>query len=207
MQKLAIVGIIVAILCSFVTIGVGCQFFNKTKSQIAEEIVIKYHQEHFYVTDVYDCDNMACDVWDMLIAQNISARIAVNTISATDVYRHAWVLAEVDQEEYLALDATNGQVYFRSDNASYYHGWYFNNPGELKNFLDLNLRASVISNLYETLLYEKNNVEISLNNPTNQNEKDKWMALFNELDQLGRDQLTQLAYLKSEISNLVNTLK
>jgi hypothetical protein len=46
--------------------------------QICEQIAAEYYGSHTYTEDeVYDCDNMAQDVWNMLKAKGINARIAV----------------------------------------------------------------------------------------------------------------------------------
>lgn len=48
--------------------------------QICEQIASEYYGSHTYSKDeVYDCDNMAQDVWNMLKAKGINARIAVGT--------------------------------------------------------------------------------------------------------------------------------
>lgn len=46
--------------------------------QVCEQIAAEYCGSHTYTEDeVYDCDNMAQDVWNMLKAKGINARIAV----------------------------------------------------------------------------------------------------------------------------------
>lgn len=46
--------------------------------QICEQIATEYYRGHTYnENDIYDCDNMAQDVWNMLKAKGINARIAV----------------------------------------------------------------------------------------------------------------------------------
>ena len=202
MQKLAVVGLIVAILLTFVPTSFSCQLFSKTKTEMSEDIVRNYSQEHFYIENVYDCDNMACDVWDILQSQNISARIAVNSINMTDENKHAWVLAEVNPGEYLALETTGGYVVTQSENASYYHGWYFDNPGEMRKFMDLKLEYSIINDFSVTIENEMYNVEMSLNSTSTQNEKDKWIHLFNQLDQIKRSQIEQIADINNQISQL-----
>jgi len=47
-------------------------------TQICGQIATEYYESHTYTDDdVYDCDNMAQDVWNMLKAKGINARIAV----------------------------------------------------------------------------------------------------------------------------------
>jgi len=46
--------------------------------QICERIAAEYYGSHTYAEgDIYDCDNMAQDVWNMLKAKGINAKIAV----------------------------------------------------------------------------------------------------------------------------------
>lgn len=46
--------------------------------QTCEQIAAEYYESHTYAEDdIYDCDNMAQDVWNMLKAKGINAKIAV----------------------------------------------------------------------------------------------------------------------------------
>lgn len=45
--------------------------------QVCEQIATEYNRSHIYIGDIYDCGYMAQDVWDMLEAKGINARIAV----------------------------------------------------------------------------------------------------------------------------------
>ncbi len=103
---------------------------------------------------------MATDVWDMLKAQGINARIKIGNvkveaenITAAD---HAWVLAEVSPAKYLALETTGGYAVWGEDNPLYYKGWSFDNPKEYKRFVELrqeyNIRVSLVKELNETVI-------------------------------------------------------
>lgn len=51
---------------------------NGRNIQVCEQIATEYYRSHTYdENDIYDCDNMAQDVWNMLKAKGINARIAV----------------------------------------------------------------------------------------------------------------------------------
>lgn len=53
--------------------------------RLCEQIVTEYTSGHTYSKDdVYDCDNMAQDVWDMLKAKGINARIAVGNFESVE---------------------------------------------------------------------------------------------------------------------------
>jgi hypothetical protein len=110
--------------------------------RIANEIVANYHKTHTYtLNDFYVCGDMASDVWDMLKTQGINAKINVGSVDKdiTDIKdaTHAWVLAEVAPNQYLALEATAGYSVQKTDNPRYYTGWSFYNPKQLKNYQQL----------------------------------------------------------------------
>jgi hypothetical protein len=49
--------------------------------KICEQLAAEYYKTHTYKEDnVYDCDNMAQDIWDMLEKKNINARIAIGSL-------------------------------------------------------------------------------------------------------------------------------
>lgn len=53
--------------------------------RLCEQIAVEYASGHTYSKDdVYDCDNMAQDVWDMLKAKGINARIAVGDFESVE---------------------------------------------------------------------------------------------------------------------------
>ncbi|WP_048065282.1 zinc ribbon domain-containing protein [Methanosarcina acetivorans] len=55
-----------------------------------EQIATEYASGHTYSKDdVYDCDNMAQDIWDMLKAKGINARIAVGNFKSAEDWRIA----------------------------------------------------------------------------------------------------------------------
>jgi hypothetical protein len=58
--------------------------------RLCEQIAADYCSSHTYSKDdVYDCDNMAQDIWNMLKAKGINARIAVGYIESADNSRIA----------------------------------------------------------------------------------------------------------------------
>ena len=114
---------------------------TERNTRIANEIVANYHKSHIYsLNDMYVCVDMASDIWDMLKAQGINAKINVGNVNKdiTDIKDadHAWVLAEIAPNSYLALEATGGYSVQKADNPRYYYGWSFDNPKELKDALD-----------------------------------------------------------------------
>ncbi len=128
-------------------------FTGLTKRQIAERIIKTYYATHEYIVDVHDCNNMSDDIWDMLKKQGISSRIVIGDVdqSINDILQsnHAWVLADIGDGEYLALETTNGQAVTRDENPRYYTGWYFKDPADVKANDDLrteyNARVMVLN--------------------------------------------------------------
>lgn len=81
---------------------------------------------------------MACDVWNMVRTKGFPARIQVGNISrditSLTEANHAWVLADVSQGKWLALETTAGRVVLLQENPRYYRGWSFESPKKYKEF-------------------------------------------------------------------------
>ncbi|CAD6491438.1 MAG: hypothetical protein FFODKBPE_00150 [Candidatus Argoarchaeum ethanivorans] len=140
---------------------------EEQKISICEEVAQQYYETHTYVqNDVFDCDNMACDVWNMLKTKGINAKIAVGNVDLDECgiedWNHAWVMAEVSPNTWLAIECTGGYVVY--ENPRYYHGHGFNNPKSLRDFnqlykeyqIQLNEYNNAI-NFYNALVNEYNN--------------------------------------------------
>ena len=114
-----------------------------TKVEKISGIAYDYHKTHTYVDDdIFDCDNMAQDVWNILKTEGINSEIVLgNTELAGDLTiedcNHVWILAEVSPNEWLAVETTNGKIIYKEDNERYYQGFLFNNPKSYRNFVKL----------------------------------------------------------------------
>lgn len=165
--------------------GLYCTIDKEKNIQICKQIASEYYKTHEYSNDdIYDCDNMAQDIWNMLKARGINARIAVgdfkpenrngikgeehlnNNLNSEepgnfeeigqisnlsylspcsgnldsqkiDNLTHAWVLAEVSPDYWLAIESTGGYVVYSTENESYYHGLIFSNPKNYRIFFEL----------------------------------------------------------------------
>jgi len=131
-----VIGIVVA------CVGFWPTSTTQTNLQICEQIAQDYYNTHQYINNnIFDCDNMAQDVWDMIVARGINAQIAIGNVdkAINDISdaNHAWVLAEVEPNQWLAIECTGGYVVYSSDNSFYYKGWFFDNPKDLTDFEDL----------------------------------------------------------------------
>lgn len=178
-----------------------------TKAETAENIVRYYHDTHEYsTTDLFICSDMASEVWNMLKTVGISAVIAVGDISVqvTDLVSctHAWVLAEVESGQYLALETTAGYSVSMSRNPLYYRGWTFSSPAALKSYNE-KIRE------YNTLVVVRNRIATQINetitlhnNAVNQTEADKYQAVYDALQVLKNEYEAQLTTLKSELNGL-----
>ncbi|APH38230.1 zinc ribbon domain-containing protein [Methanohalophilus halophilus] len=112
---------------------------EQKNTQICEEIVQNYYETHTYVSDdVFDCDNMAMDVWNLVESKGINAEIAVGNVDMKDAnledINHAWVIAEVSPQNWVAIECTSG--YLTYDDV-YYSGWFFDNPKNYQSFLNV----------------------------------------------------------------------
>ena len=181
-----------------------------TKAQIAEKIVQNYKASHLYEKDVYDCNNMASDVWNMLKAQGINSVIVVGSIQylITDILQsdHAWVLAEVAPGEKLALDATIGQAFTQTANSRYFRGWSFTDPADLKANDDLRIGYNTRVSFINTLATEVNEAMTLYNNASTQAEADKWLALYNKLKDIKTAQEALATSVMNQILALATKL-
>ncbi len=155
------------------------ELVGETPTETAENIVKHYHETHIYSKyDFFVCSDMALDVWDMLKAQGINALIQIGNVeTGTDNVseaNHAWVLAEVSQGEYLALETTGGYAVW--DNSLYYKGWSFDNPKEYKRFVELRYEYDTRANLIKQMT---GTLEVS--NVTMQEAGKQWLNVFDEM--------------------------
>ncbi|WP_372961199.1 hypothetical protein [Methanoregula sp.] len=110
--------------------------------RVIKGIVEQYHKDHTYIgNDIFDCEKMAMDVWDMVETQGITARIQVGNVeknvSKIEDANHAWVLAEVAPGQWVGMETTGGYLVCpvnavcSVNNPRYFTGWSFSNPKEL----------------------------------------------------------------------------
>ena len=186
------------------------EFEGLTTTEMLAKIVRDYEASHFYEEGVYDCNNMASDIWNMLKALGIDSVIVVghNDHLITDILEsnHAWVLVEVTPGEYLALDGTNGRTYTKSSGSLYFHGWSFLTPADLKANDDLVTERNAHVVFRNLLANEVNNAQTLYNNSSTQAEADKWMALYTKLKELKDDQEALIINLDNQILALATKL-
>ena len=183
------------------------ELVGATKAETAENIVRNYYETHEYSTsDLFMCSDMSLEVYNMLKAHDINARIVVGNkdTAITDILQsdHAWVQAEVAPGEYLALETTGGFAVPESKNPLYYRGWYFDSPRDLKRHNELvreyNLRVSI----HNDIVAESHEVLDEYNQATNQTTADKLEAVYNKLIELIEDQEAEMNDIEAELSGL-----
>ena len=183
------------------------ELVGDTTVETVTNIIEYYHDTHAYSkTDLFVCSDMAAEVWSMLKAQGIDARIVVGDIDIQIIdimfSTHAWILAEVDDGQFLALETTGGYVVYENDNDLYYRGWYFNSPADMKSYNELvkeyNVRVSIINQV----IAEDQAVVEAHNASTNPSEAAKLKAVHDTLTKLINAQEADLLAIEAEINGL-----
>ena len=187
------------------------ELVGATPAETAEKIVKYYHETHVYSAwDLFVCSDMAAEVWNMLKAKGINAKIVVGNKDTVidDILQsnHAWVHAEVAPGKYLALETTGGYAVPESENPLYYRGWSFDSPAELKANNDLvkeyNVRVGIISDIQD----EVKEVAKEHDQATNQSTADKLKAVYDKLVEVRDKQDAELQNVKAEIDGLATDI-
>lgn len=181
-----------------------------TAKEIVTKLVKDYYDSHYYLKNIYDCNNMASDLWDMLKKLNISSVIVIGSkdVVVTDILNtdHAWVMADLGNGEKLALDATGGQAITKEQNPLYYQGWTFSDPAALKANDDLKVAYNTRVNFINNLVAEINDAMNLYNNSSNQAEADKYLLLYNTLKDIKAAEEVAINQLKTQIDGLSTPL-
>jgi len=178
-----------------------------TVVETVTNIIEYYHDTHAYSkADLFVCSDMASEVWSMLKAQGINARIVVGSkdtpINDIILSDHAWLLAEVDGGQYLALETTGGYVVYEEDNPLYYKGWYFGSPAEMKSYNELVKEYNVRVEIINQIIAEDQQVVDEHNQSTNPTEAAKLLAVHNMLEELILAQEADILAIEDAINNL-----
>jgi outer membrane murein-binding lipoprotein Lpp len=160
-----------------------------TLVETVTNIIEYYHDTHAYSkADLFVCSDMASEVWSMLKAQGIDALIVVGSkdtpINDIILSDHAWLLAEVDSGQYLALETTAGYVVYENENPLYYQGWYFDSPADMKSYNELVREYNVRVEIINQIITEDQQVVAEHNQSTNPTEAAKLLAVHNMLEEL-----------------------
>jgi len=123
---------------------------DKIITQVLEDIIQVYQVTHTYSKkDFFVCADMALDVWNIVETKGINARIGVGSIQNPHAnwrdFNHAWVVAEVSPNRWLALEPTMGTIVHSYTNRNYYRGFFFDTPREFKEYVDLKKQVQKLS--------------------------------------------------------------
>lgn len=159
---------------------------GETTVETVINIIEYYHDTHAYsVADLFVCSDMAAEVWSMLKAQGIDSLIvvgnkdtAINDIILSD---HAWLLAEVGEGQYLAVETTGGYVVYENENPLYYQGWYFDSPADMKSYNELVREYNVRVEIRNYLATEVNKAAEAYNQSSNPTESARLLAVYEKL--------------------------
>ena len=114
---------------------------------VVREIVKEFHATHTYnATTLYTCARMSEDLWGVLTERGINATMYVGNIhenitSIRDA-NHAWVMAQVAPDTYVAIETTGGFLvcpdprFCSQDNPRYYRGFVFASPEDLEDAME-----------------------------------------------------------------------
>jgi outer membrane murein-binding lipoprotein Lpp len=159
---------------------------GETTVETVKNIIEYYHDTHAYsAADLFVCSDMAAEVWSMLKAQGIDSLIvvgnkdtAINDIILSD---HAWLLAEVGEGQYLAVETTGGYVVYENENPLYYQGWYFDSPADMKSYNELVREYNVRVEIRNYLATEVNKAAEVYNQSSNPTESARLLAVYEKL--------------------------
>jgi outer membrane murein-binding lipoprotein Lpp len=159
---------------------------GETTMETVKNIIEYYHDTHAYsAADLFVCSDMAAEVWSMLKAQGIDSLIvvgnkdtAINDIILSD---HAWLLAEVGEGQYLAVETTGGYVVYENENPLYYQGWYFDSPADMKSYNELVREYNVRVEIRNYLATEVNKAAEVYNQSSNPTESARLLAVYEKL--------------------------
>jgi hypothetical protein len=131
------------------------EYTGLTTEQKVVQLIKNYYDAHNYMEDIYDCNDMSGDIWNMLKKQGINSLLAVGNIDMpiTDIAQsnHAWVLAEITPGTYLALETTLGTTVARKDNGGYYRGWSFKTPADVIKYQEIFAQYNILVDYRNTL--------------------------------------------------------
>jgi hypothetical protein len=75
------------------------------------EMTRTYHENHPYEAKVWDCSDMAPELWALATMAGFRAEIMVGNPWEVEKENHAWAVVEVEPGRWVALEGTNGHLY------------------------------------------------------------------------------------------------
>ena len=183
------------------------QLQGATKADTVERVAKYYNQTHTYTaTDMFVCGDMAAEIWNMLKTFNITSLMVVGSVDqgVTNILQstHAWLMAEVDNNQYLAVECTGGYTVPISQNGLYYRGWYYNTPETLKQYFDDVKEYNTRVEIHNELVAEQNAAVAAYN----QNNSPSQLAIAEKLSDIIHSMEDTLNQLSASINNAATVL-
>jgi len=109
-----------------------------------EEIAQQYYSTHTYYEGETDCNDMAVDLWNMLLTQDIKSVIVVGNRDMTgetlEESDHAWLYAFNADGKVIYVEPTTGEVFYgklpdgttNPKAVSYREGFMYRQPSDLR---------------------------------------------------------------------------
>jgi TPR repeat protein len=171
------------------------------------DIVATYHKTHTYMTNdtgdnIYTCGDMACDVWNMVVSKHIPARIAAgdvhNDIASIAQANHAWVLAEISDGEWLALETTAGFAIRPDENKRYFFACRFEGAKEFRDFeaLEQSYRDTVARGRAAATNF---NDAVNTYNAADASSRSLLKAAVSQREAVLQDKMSELKNLKTQL--------
>jgi hypothetical protein len=178
-----------------------------TKADTVTNIARYYNQTHTYTaTDMFVCGDMASEIWNMLKTFGISSQLVVGSVdhNVSDILQssHAWIIAEVEPNSYLAVECTGGYTVPMSQNALYYQGWYYNNPETLKQYFDDVKEYNTRIEMHNQLVVEQNAAAAAYNSGGSASQ----LAIANKLSDIIHSMEDTLQQLSVSINTAATVL-
>lgn len=102
-----------------------------------EEIWQRFHASHTYIADQYDCNDMAIELWNMLLTAEIKSVIVVGNLDMVgetlNQSEHAWLYVFNPQGRYVVLDPLEGLIWSTNPKfGPYKEGFIYKQPSDLR---------------------------------------------------------------------------
>ena len=183
------------------------QLQGATAADTVARVAKYYNQTHTYTaTDMFVCGDMAAEIWNMLKTLGVSSIMVVGAVDhgVTNILQsnHAWLLAEVEPNTYLAVECTGGYTVTKDQNPLYYQGWYYDSPETLKQYFDDVKEYNTRVNMANEVVAEDQAVVAQYN----QNGSASLLAVHDELTKLLNGWKSELDQLMVRINTAATTL-
>lgn len=106
--------------------------------EIVQDVNDLYFETHTYVEGETDCNDMACDVWNMLLSKGITSIIVIGNLDLEEENfaecNHAWLWVYNSTGTPFALEPTNGELIFAENPEAnqYGEGFFYTKPSDLR---------------------------------------------------------------------------